>query len=915
MAQFSDPKFTSGLRTYLVSQGFKSDEIDSVIRKRAVAEDPGYYQKVGLKPEAIIEAAGGIGSVGGLQAAQYLGANQEAEVPELGEQERKFVVGYAAALKARKLLEQGVKTGPKETIKSKAKELANQPDEGASLRAQLSLAQTGIKSAFLGTAQSDMEMRSLADAISNPMLLPSNSMKKRLDNLISTIQVIIDPNVKKYAEDIVRETGTDTTVGDMEVNSLLQSINQQKQGLGATPSLFPQAQAQGGLPPTPETLETESLLSEAPEPSLADIIIGQPTPTPKKKEPTLSELQKPEESTFEYMLRQENLPHPAEAIANMPGSAKNVFLGFADAITHPIRTTEAMIGTVAGGVEKLIPGEQRGEKFFDAYAQYLKGRYGNPDDFYRTFVEDPFGTMLDVVSVIDLGATSLKSLAGTKLDDVAKAATIVDNAVVKADIVDQGIRGARYVQNKTPAQITLGIPGVSKNFKPEVARLADELDVPLPASALTESRIVRNAEAVAQNTVLSGQRVSARVLASEKRLAELGDDLVNKYTTATPDTLTGQVIKEGYEAYVEQFKDTKNQLYDNIPPASRQAVVTPEETLKTLQGIVDEKRAVAGGGTNLKFYQTKLKTMKKAVEEDKYTVKNMLADKRDIGARISESKRGAGVMTGDTGQLGRLEASIMQDLDTSLTQLSPDFGRALNTANAYYARTIKKVNSSIGKTVAKSNPERIVQNIFKPNSATDIMLFKELVGDEGFKVASQAFFQKIMAESLNKQGAVDYAKLSKNMRRYGHQTLLEGLGPELTNRLTQLSEQAQKLAVLEKAFKDGQIPAIGSRTAFLQNVNKYMYALGGLNVFYKFNPMFLMSAIASDLSLGVLLGTKWGRTLMTQGMKIKLPKAMTAKGLEWLQPMGRRTRIPETVNLQLEQNQQQELPAVPPALQ
>jgi len=765
---YTDPIQTRGLRDHLISKGYKQSEIESLISRRAVAQNPQAYIGAGLTPEKVIEAAGGIGSTGGLKTAQYLQANAVEEVPELGEQERKFVAGYVAALKAKKLLDEGVKTGPVATTKSKLKEFVNQPDKGTSLRSQLSLAQTGIKSAFLGASQTDNEIRSLADAISNPAIFPEKTMKLRLEELISTIGAVVDPAAKKYAEEIVNVTAPDQTVSDMEVNSLLKSINEQKTGLGKTPGALPQT-ADTGLPPSPTSLVDNEMIG-SPPPDLATIVLNQETA--KKKETPLGE-----QDTFQRMLEGENLPHPAGIITNLPKSVASVIGGTVDAIVHPFRTAEAIIGTVAGGVEKLIPGVQRGEKFFDAYVQYLKGRYGNPDKFYTSLVNDPAGTALDIISIIDLGATSVKSLAKVgNLDDVAKGATVVQNAIAKADAVDQSLRGASYLAKRAPNEVTIGLPYSTKNFKPEVAALAKELDMDLPASALTESRIVRNAEAIAQNMVFGG-KVSQKILQSENKLRELGQRLKSDVFQPIDDLGAGNIIKNTFDEYIKKFRETKNELYNSLDLSRLKVSANPENTLKTLQSIVDEQNLIAGEKPYLGYYKQMLDDITKQIEDGTFQVANTMETKKAVGSALypKSGRPVHPVATGDKGTMSRLYASLAEDLDMQMAGIDPAFAEAVKTVNAYYAQTIKNVNERVGQTINRSNPEKIVSNIFKPNSQTDIMMMKELMG-ENFQAISEVFFHKILAESLDaKNGIIDINKLRRNVDKYGFTTLAEGL--------------------------------------------------------------------------------------------------------------------------------------------
>lgn len=907
---YTDPIQTRGLRDHLISKGYKQTEIDSLISRRAVSQNPDAYINAGMKPEQVIEAAGGMGTPGGLKVAGVIGQNQPgADLSGLGEQERKFLIGYVAALKSRKLMEdqvttdpktgkvitvKGAQTGPIATILSKSKEIVpgGKVDVGTSFRANLAMAQTGLRSAFLGAAQTSVELKSLIDALGNPWQ-QEQKLKTNLDTLIGTVGATLDPKIRKMAEDIVNNTPTISgAISDEQLDSVLTNINKKKQALGATPGALPTDTT--GLPPTPGALVDNEMLGNPP-PDLATIVLNQATA--KKKETPVGE-----EDTFQRMLEGENLPHPAGIITNLPKSIANVVGSFVDAMVHPVRTLEAAIGTVAGGVEKLIPGEQRGEKFFDAFTQYIKERYGNPDKFYTTLVNDPAGTLLDIVSVVDLGATAAKTLGG----DVAKSASIVQNAVAKADVIDQGLKGASYLASKTPTEVSIGLPGASKSYLAEVGQLADELAVDMPASALTESRTVRNVEAIAQNAVF-GNKVSSKILQAENRLRELGVKLRDEVVRPVNDVDMGLVIKDSYAKYIDSFRELKNNLYNEVPTELLKTINNPEETMKLLQAIIDDKKMVAGGDPAIKYYQKMLKDMKAKVAESKWTIDNTLKTRQSVRNKMGNV--GDAIATGDKGTLTRLEAQLYYDLDTAIKGVDPALGKGLETANAYYRDTIKKINSQIGRTIASSNPENIVNRIFKPNSQTNIIALKELMGDS-FQQVQASFFQKLVAESLDtKNGLIDIYKLRKNMKNYGFTTLKEGLGPELSLKLAKLADEADKIQKLKTALKTGTIPAIGSRTAFLGSI----YGMASV-VFV--NPLLFIKLLGGDWALSSITASSWGKKLLTAGYKVKMPKGINMEQLfQKARPMGRITRFPEQVNLQLEQNQQQEvLPAIPQPL-
>ena len=116
-------------------------------------------------------------------------------------------------------------------------------------------------------------------------------------------------------------------------------------------------------------------------------------------------------------------------MGNVVNSAGNLIGGVASAITHPIKTTEALGKVALGGVEKLIPGRQGAENEFDALTSYYKQRYGSVENFLKTAYQDPVGTAADA-SLIFGGAAGLLGKAGklSEIGGLTKTAGVLQKA-------------------------------------------------------------------------------------------------------------------------------------------------------------------------------------------------------------------------------------------------------------------------------------------------------------------------------------------------------------------------------------------------------------------------------------------------------------------------------------------------------
>lgn len=109
---------------------------------------------------------------------------------------------------------------------------------------------------------------------------------------------------------------------------------------------------------------------------------------------------------------------PGQMLQNAPDSALEYGKALVTPFQHPIQTLDAVGNTVAGGVSKLIPGEQPKEPYWDAFMKFVKDRYGSMDAVKNTLAKDPVGVLGDASAVLmGLGPAG----AATRVPSVANA--------------------------------------------------------------------------------------------------------------------------------------------------------------------------------------------------------------------------------------------------------------------------------------------------------------------------------------------------------------------------------------------------------------------------------------------------------------------------------------------------------------
>lgn len=134
-------------------------------------------------------------------------------------------------------------------------------------------------------------------------------------------------------------------------------------------------------------------------------------------------------------------------VKNIPSSAKKYVKDIVSAVKNYEKTGPALGRTFAGAVEKIAPGKQGDEQFFDALVGFYKDRYGSAKEFKKAIAQDPVGVLNDASMVLMGAGTTLKAVGmGGKLSEVG-------NVVSKAGELAEPIRAATYLPGKAVGPI------------------------------------------------------------------------------------------------------------------------------------------------------------------------------------------------------------------------------------------------------------------------------------------------------------------------------------------------------------------------------------------------------------------------------------------------------------------------------
>lgn len=556
-----------------------------------------------------------------------------------------------------------------------------------------------------------------------------------------------------------------------------------------------------------------------------------------------------------------NVAATAEGLANIvnPNLEQNTIANLGRLVFGAgEKAAEALVGNPRGYTDKNM-------QMAEGVGQFYGDRYGGVENVKKTINEDPVGFLLDASTVLTAGGSALsKAGQAGKLGKLAKVGQTVSKVGEVIDPIQASLRGTGAVidiagNSKVGQKLQAPFRG---SYDADAVRAANELGVDLPLSAQTNSKVVRGTEALLQKGIFGG-KIGKKIETARAKV----DELLTNYTTkneTTPDLKgTGEIIQKGFGEFQDNFREMKTDLYNKVPDNISKAPADVTKTSQALTEIIDNKSGSLVPGSNVTFYRELLAKIAPDGQPAKLTLNNLRKTRTQIGERLKNYADP--VSTGDRASLGKLYASLSDDIDTTIKTVDPSYGEALDTANAYYRETIEKINSNVGRKIANSTPEKLVDELIKPNSETTVQLVKEVVGDEAFGALQESFLQTVIQKSINaRTGQIDLQKLNTQLTRYGDATLKAVLSKDQLKRLDTMKSQLTKIDTVDQAIKRGTRVADGSQTAFLLET-------GGLGGMLFANPVLAAKYIVGKFIANKAFNSKFGQQYLTTGVDATNP--------------------------------------------
>lgn len=558
---------------------------------------------------------------------------------------------------------------------------------------------------------------------------------------------------------------------------------------------------------------------------------------------------------------------------------KHWWQGISDMVNAPGDLATGLIDKGLSGMGLTMASQTREAQNIGSNAAKVRDNIPN----YAAMVAAPFtGGMSWMGGAAALGGVSA---AGQAVTEGIKDVQGVNDASLgqqAKNVATQGMYGAAseiggrilgkglsYIGSKLAAPF-------ADTFKPEVKQLADQYGIQLPASAMTDSKIVPAVEAVEGKSLLGG-KIPQMVDTAQSQIEDIGKGL------AGPEQHMGQLgidITKGFKDYSSSFNETKNALYDiadkelqngKLLLNSAPDVSEPVSYLEKIMGnkkLASEILPNVEGKDVLADIKANLDALSNSNPNSKDVIGILRSTITELGQKIEDM---GGYQIGNRDPLTKAYVGLQSTLQDSLDNyLTTSLGanhpavEALNNAKSFYKAGIQNINSHFGDIIDKNitDPSVIADRLIQPKRPDQIPAILETIGPENANSLRSYWMHKAIDTSTNAgQNPLSGARLNGFIKKYGADTLKNLLTPEQFKGL-------MDLRTLATAVDKGQAMAKGSQTAFLAKV------MAEATLIFT-HPITLLKVLVGDVALSKILSSPVGIQWLTEGFKPVLPEVMS----------------------------------------
>lgn len=461
---------------------------------------------------------------------------------------------------------------------------------------------------------------------------------------------------------------------------------------------------------------------------------------------------------------QPKTPSVGGFIENTFNSAGKVLGGLGQAIMHPIKTTENIVSSAAGGVEKLFGVDNQDTQNFDNLVNVYKDKYGGDSlgavvkNIAHTFYTDPVGTALDLSVVLDGAGAALGKIG--EIGDVAKATELAktsDFISTTSGILKSGDPEAikalqtpgtiTQISNamKTAADYTNPITAIGKgaggalNLGGKIGSETLGLSTGAGAGAIKgafQAGTEGGEAASAFRTGISG-----------------GEDNVNALAQTATDAFN-QIRNDQRATYQTQLEKIKIGDHTLTPETLKPIFDKFDELLSKFDVIKGKKGELDFSNSNLESEtgsMTDIKQISQKIEQYRNGTININPSTLDklkqfISDRYTGGSRGSAFTT----PLADTVRTILKKNVKGYEQLTGDYAKT--------AQDLKDIQKalSVGGKAAKETLVKKLTNVIKGNNEYRKSLLAQLENKGGENITSQA--SGLALSSLAPQGLTKYTE-------------------------------------------------------------------------------------------------------------------------------------------------------------
>lgn len=485
-----------------------------------------------------------------------------------------------------------------------------------------------------------------------------------------------------------------------------------------------------------------------------------------------------------------------------------------------------MTGLAAGGPVGALFGAGLGYGAVKSGERWLEGKKTTPiGEAARTARNDVLTGM---------GMEAGGQVMGNAISRMSKAIRNPTSSGVSKEIVNERMALAKSQGIElTPAEAT-GSKGLAlyesmldkSPFSTSIINSMRELKQLKPLIALREKMLGSGAKA--EQVEVVGQKIKDQVSkflgqyksADEAQLNKLRDNVLSKMGSSESFEALGTKAQEAIKNKSTEVYKKAGELYDKVGELVPEGVsVDPAKTREVAARLLSAEgkkppsmqnpsitkilRDLSGADDALmqevNMYsepaRSQILAKLKAEGDSGFDWKTIQSMRSELNSRIAQSD--AAMKTSQPGSkfqstpeasvYKQLRKALDEDITSFAEQSGGDIKDTFDLANAFYREGKLTYNSSTIRRLLKTNPEKVVDVVFRPNGGSELTAIRNAIGSDVFNTS----IKPSVTKRLLGDGAFNPKALGESLVKYGDEVLGKVYSPSEIKSLKELATDGQ----------------------------------------------------------------------------------------------------------------------------